>query len=139
MNCEICGTPIRGEPQLVLTDSAKLWVCNVHARLGTVIKETIAKAGVAAPSSAPKPPLIPKFDIIEEELQLREDFGTAIKKAREKMGLTQEELALKINERASLIRHLETGKMKPTDALATKLERFLKIELYGASEEDLEV
>ena len=139
MNCEICGMLIRGDPQLVITDSAKLWVCNVHAKLGTPIKETVAKARTVGSSPAARPPLIPKFDIIEEELQLKEDFGTVIKEARERMGLTQEQLALKINERASLIRHLETGKMKPTDTLAGKLERFLKVDLYGASEEDFGV
>jgi putative transcription factor len=137
LSCEICGNPIRGVPQVVLVDGAKLRVCNNDAKLGTAIKETVRPQGFV-----PRPvnsPLFPKFDIIEEELELREDFGTAIKSAREKMGLSQDQLAAKINERASLIRHLETGKMKPDDVLATKLERFLKIDLYGAADRDLEV
>ena len=137
MNCEICGNPIKGEPQAILVDGAKLRVCNNDAKLGTAIKETPRPQGLV-----PKPvhsPLIPKFDIIEEELELREDFGMAIKSAREKMGLSQDQLAAKINEKASLIRHLETEKLKPDDMLAMKLERFLKISLYGAADSDLEV
>ena len=137
MNCEICGNPVKGEPRVVLVDGAKLSVCSNDAKLGTIIKETAHHQGFV-----PRPvnsPLIPKFDIVEEYLELREDFGMAIKNAREKMGLSQDQLAAKINERASLIRHLETGKMKPDDVLATKLERFLKIDLYGAADSDLEV
>jgi len=137
LNCEICGNPIRGEPQVILVDGAKLRVCSNDVRLGTVVKETVRPQGLV-PKSV-HGPLIPKFDIIEEELELREDFGMTIKSAREKMGLSQDQLAAKINEKASLIRHLETGKLKPDDMLATKLERFLKIDLYGAADSDLEV
>lgn len=136
MNCEICGNPIRGELQVILIDGAKLRVCSNDAKLGTPIKETVQQSGFVPRRVSS--PLIPKFDILEDELELREDFGVAIKNAREKMGLSQDQLAAKINERASLIRHLETGKMKPDDMLAKKLERFLKINLYVAAD-DVEV
>jgi ribosome-binding protein aMBF1 (putative translation factor) len=46
------------------------------------------------------------------------------------MGLSQEDLGRKINEKPSVISHLETGSMKPSDALARKLEHALKIELF---------
>ena len=137
MNCEICGNPIIGVSQVVLVDGAKLRVCNNDAKLGTAVKETVRPQGFVP--RAINSPLIPKFDIIEGELELRDDFGTAVKSAREKMGLSQDQLAAKINERASLIRHVETGKMRPDGVLATKLERFLKIDLYGAADSDLEV
>lgn len=50
-------------------------------------------------------------------------------------GLSQEELGMKINEKPSVIHHLETGSMKPSDALARKLEHYLKIQLFIPSEE----
>ncbi len=137
LNCEICGNPIKGASQVVLVDGAKLRVCGDHAKLGTVIKETVQHQGFVP--RRVNSPSIPKFDVVEEYLELRDDFGMVIKSAREKMGLSQDQLAAKINERVSLIRHLETGKMKPDDVLATKLERFLKIDLYGAANSDLEV
>jgi putative transcription factor len=42
---------------------------------------------------------------------------------------------MKINEKTSVISHLETGSMKPDDALARKLEHFLKIQLFIPTEE----
>ncbi len=58
-----------------------------------------------------------------------------IKTARESLGLSQEELGMKINEKPSVISHLETGSMKPEDSLARKLEHFLKIQLFIPTEE----
>lgn len=126
---------IRGEPQTVLIEGALMRVCGNCAKLGTKITQTVPKPFVVAtrPLGAP---LIPKVDIVEDELILRDDFGTAIKEAREEMGLTQDEFARRLNERVSLIKHLETGKIKPDDMLAAKLERFLKIDLYVSAEYD---
>jgi len=55
------------------------------------------------------------------------DYATKIRSAREKLGLTVEDLGKKINEKASVLRHVETGKVAPTNQLANKLERVLKI------------
>ena len=49
--------------------------------------------------------------------------------AREKLALTHEELGKKINEKASVLRNLEAGKMEPNNQLASKLEHMLKIKL----------
>lgn len=67
-------------------------------------------------------------------MELRRDFNILIKSAREKMGLSQEELGRKINEKPSLIKHLETGTLKPNDVLTRKVERFLKIQLLVPDE-----
>ena len=126
--------PIRGEPQTVLIEGASMKVDSNCAKLGTKIAETVPKPSTV--TARPLAPLIPKVDFVEDELVLRDDFGTAIKEAREEMGLTQDEFAMKLNERVSVIRHLETGKIKPDDMLAAKLERFLKIDLYVSPEYD---
>ena len=44
---------------------------------------------------------------------------------------------MKINEKPSVISHLEAGSIKPTDALARKLEHFLKIELFVPAEDEI--
>lgn len=70
-----------------------------------------------------------------EEMVLREDYSKVIKNARELLGIKQDELGMKINEKPSVISHLEAGSIKPTDALARKLEHFLKIELFVPAED----
>ena len=69
------------------------------------------------------------FDLNESDFEIAEDFFTLMRKAREQRNLSQEELGLKINEKSSVIRTLESGKLKPTDTLAKKIERFLKIKI----------
>lgn len=81
------------------------------------------------------PPPSPAFAYSEEDLILREDYSRIIKDARETLGITQEDLGRKINEKPSMIGHLENGSMKPDDVLAKKLEHFLKIQLFVPFEE----
>jgi putative transcription factor len=76
------------------------------------------------------------FDDIEE---LAQDFDDQIRQGRERAGLSQEDLAQDLNEKASLIRKLEQGEMLPTDEMQTKLERTLDIDLSaGGSTDDSE-
>lgn len=76
------------------------------------------------------------FDDIDE---LSQDFDQQIRQAREQAGLSQEDLAKDLNEKASLIRKLEQGEMLPTDDMQTKLERTLDIDLTaGGSTSDTE-
>jgi putative transcription factor len=73
-----------------------------------------------------------------EELELKEDYYKVIKQAREKLGLSQEALGRKINEKPSVIKLLESGKLKPDNMLARKLEHALKVQLLvPAVEEEL--
>ena len=58
--------------------------------------------------------------------ELTEDYPNKIRVAREKLRLTHEELGKKINEKASVLRNLETGKMAPNNQFASKLEHMLK-------------
>jgi putative transcription factor len=52
------------------------------------------------------------------------------------MGLSHEELGKKINEKASVLSKLETGKMTPNNILVTKLEHALKIKLLVPIKEE---
>jgi putative transcription factor len=52
------------------------------------------------------------------------------------MGLSHEELGKKINEKASVLSKLETGKMAPNNILVTKLEHALKIKLLVPIKEE---
>ncbi len=77
--------------------------------------------------------LVAKVEITQE---LVEGYPTLIRVAREKLGYTHEDLGLKINERASVLKHVELGKMEPNNLLVSKLERVLKITLLVPIEEE---
>jgi putative transcription factor len=80
-----------------------------------------------------KKPQAPKVDT---SLELVENFDLKIRQAREKLGLSHEELGKRINEKVSLLRKIETGKMTPDNRLATMLEHALKIKLIVPAKEE---
>ncbi len=61
--------------------------------------------------------------------EIATDYDDQIRRAREREGLSQSELANKLNEKASLIRKLERGETLPSDSVQSKLERFFDISL----------
>jgi putative transcription factor len=80
-----------------------------------------------------------KKDMFDDMDELAGDYDDRIREAREAEGLTQEELANQLNEKASLIRKLERGDILPSDDVKTKLEKKLEITLTeGADVDDTE-
>jgi putative transcription factor len=76
------------------------------------------------------------FDEMDE---IAQDYDERIRSAREQSGLSQEELAKQLNEKASLIRKLEHGDTLPSDDVQRKLEKALDIDLSaGGSTDDAE-
>jgi putative transcription factor len=71
---------------------------------------------------------------LSDATMLTPDFAGLIRDARMKMGLTHEQLGMKMNEKAQLLRMLETGGLKPDEMFAKKLERYLGIKLYVSPE-----
>ncbi|MDR2707964.1 MAG: multiprotein bridging factor aMBF1 [Nitrososphaerota archaeon] len=163
MRCEVCGRKIHADPIRVNIEGAKLTVCAECAKHGKLIypdEERSApkspflivssgsSSGVgsaAAPSTGAakpkKPPqlvqkkrnLVAKVEITQE---LVEGYAALIRVTREKLGYSHEELGLKISERASVLKHVELGKMVPNDLLVNKLEHTLKIKLLVPIEEE---
>lgn len=73
---------------------------------------------------------IRKHDLLPvEELDYVEDFHVRIKNARERLGLTQEDLASMLNERLTVIKKIEQGEVRPTLELARKIEKMLNIQI----------
>ena len=103
-------------------------VCDKCSKLGKSVtckkKPVIAKTGF-------------NFGVKSEgldELYIREDYYKVIKEARERLGLTQEELGRKLGEKSSVISKLETGKLKPSIPLARKIEHVLKVKIIEEEE-----
>ena len=74
----------------------------------------------------------------EEVEVITKDYSSRIKNTREKLGIKQEDLARKINEKESLIHKIESGRIKPNMAVAKKLESALKIRLVETYIENAE-
>jgi len=66
---------------------------------------------------------------VDTSQEIVEDYAEAIRQAREKLGLSHEDLGQKISEKESVLKKIETGKITPNDLLISKLEHTLKIKL----------
>ena len=73
--------------------------------------------------------------IAGSELEIDPDYNVIVRRARERMGLTQEALGRAINEKPSVISHVESKKLKPDPILARKLMHHLRINLLVPSSE----
>jgi putative transcription factor len=133
MNCEICGKKIEGKGKKILIDGSLLHVCAYCASLGD---REVRNSAVKYKDREQKfASTIKTFEKNEDEMDIVQDFPTLIKQARERMGLSQDALAHKINEKVSVIKLIETGRLKPSILLAKKIERALKINLFTRIEE----
>lgn len=120
MDCDICGKISVNRKALI--EGAILNVCDKCIELGVEIG---------------------KKEKVVEESRDDEAFGVIIldcayriKARREIIGLSQKELAFKINEKESVIHLIESGKLVPTFDSARKLERFLGITLIVKEEDN---
>jgi len=60
---------------------------------------------------------------------LVEDYGARIHKAREAKGWTHEFLGNKVQARVPELKHIEAGKLRPSDDVARRMQKELGIEL----------
>ena len=72
------------------------------------------------------------FSDMPEELV--EDYGARVRSARQKLGLSLEDVGKQINERVSDLSKLESGSYHPPDTLVRKLEKFFSIKLMEKPE-----
>jgi len=134
LRCEVCGHKIFGKPYRVIIEGAKLTVCSQCSKHGTIVWEESPPKPIIPKPKATLKPLKPQSKkpteiTMETSLELVEDFDIKIRQAREKRGLSHEELGKKINQKVSLLKKIETKRMTPDNKLAAKLEHVLKIKL----------
>lgn len=140
MRCEVCGRKIFGKPHRVIIEGAKMTVCGKCAKLGSGTWEEKRKSVFPKPAIRPFKQAIPTKPVqakqssqqdLEPPLDLVEDFAVKIRKAREKLGLSHEELGRRLSEKVSVLKKIESGKMTPDMKLVVKLEHALKIKLLA--------
>lgn len=146
LNCDICGRQIQGRPNRVVVEGAKMTTCNACATLGTPYKEP-KPIPLTTPILGPRPmpvvvsrplpskPADKRVPREVQELDIADNYPQIIQKARTKHGLSQEDLAMKVKERLSVIRKIELGKMMPNMRLVKELEHVLRIKLLVLTSE----
>lgn len=138
MVCEMCGK--NGPTKPVFVEGTRLNVCPSCARFGDDAKAA-GKSGAPAPSAT----------VIEERLQRRErrmqskdiyastqsielvdNYGALIRKARTQKGMDQEQFAASISEKKGIIAKIEANDLIPDEKLTKKIEKALEIKLTEA-------
>ncbi len=122
-----------GKPFKTMIDRARMITCKACAKLGSAYREPLPARSLRSPAASirsaqvlPKKTPAPALTVT---LEVAEDSGRRVRSAREKAGLSHEDLGRKIREKVSVLRKIESGKMIPDHVLAGKLARALKIEL----------
>ncbi|WP_336037557.1 multiprotein bridging factor aMBF1 [Halobacterium yunchengense] len=154
VQCEMCGKEVPN-PKTVKVEGAELEVCGDCADFGTEVQtesssttstkySTSSSSGSSGSSSSASGGGSSggrrRRDMFDEMEELAGDYDQRIRSAREGEGLSQEELAKELNEKASVIRKLERGDSLPSDDVREKLERRLGISLTesGGGADDTE-
>jgi putative transcription factor len=141
VRCEVCGRKIHSSPIRAEIEGAKLTVCIECSKHGKIIRDEEMEFGRKTSKKPLTPiPFIQKKKKAQARVEITQEivegYDAKIRQAREKLGLSHEELGKKINEKASVLSKLETGKMTPNNLLVTKLEHALKIKLLVPIKEE---
>lgn len=153
-SCELCGRNMKGHGRNVEIEGARMNVCPQCASKFASPSAASGRQGSSAPkirpswvdrpkshppSSARRPSAPPqrtrpkpKGGTLLDDMMLIEDYAKKIQAARQKMKLSQEELAQKVGERISTLQAIEAGRLKPTRKTIRGLERELEISLLEA-------
>src|SRR5660397_177153 len=123
MECEICGTDIKGNSIRVIVEGTVLDVCSKCAHYGKPQNKWTPVSRKMAPTERVIVTHRPKRDAFDKrEDEILPDYAQVIKKARESQGLTVEDLASKMMEKATVIRKIERAEIVPEDTVRKKLE-----------------
>ena len=131
MPCEMCGKAYSGcRPAMI--DGVKMLLCPECMKYGTALKPSsqgsIRSNKPSLPGQIPRPRA--QKDVFKQMgKDLVSNWSKVIQEAREKKGLTREELGFRIGERTVTISKLENGDLRPADKMIEKLEKELGIKL----------
>jgi len=122
----VCGKEIKGKGFKVIIEGSEVTVCARCRDLGVAkpvsrVSQQGVKKVILKKKSTPS-----RIEFTEE---LLDNYHLIIKREREKRGWSQEVLAKKIQEKASLIRKIESGEITPEPEVIEKLERLFDIKL----------
>ncbi|MFH1641810.1 MAG: multiprotein bridging factor aMBF1 [Nanoarchaeota archaeon] len=130
MICDMCGS--EGQMYQTEIEETVLTVCNNCSKYGKVINQIRESVIQQKHKTFDIPKQTPKKELM---FIVVSDASQKVKLKRESLSIKQEDFAKTINEKVSVIHHIETGKLTPSIALARKLEKALGIILVEQHEE----
>ena len=152
--CEMCGAE-KSSLTTTKVEGAELDLCDDCSDFGTEVKTQssssastkystssggssggASSSGGSGGSGGASGGSSRRRDMFDQMDEIASDYDTRIRQAREHEGLSQEELAKELNEKASLIRKLERSDTLPSDTIKQKLERRLDISLSEGGDDD---
>ena len=150
--CEMCGAE-KSSLTTTKVEGAELQLCGDCKDFGTEVrtessgssstkystsssgKSSSSSSNSSGSSGSSSSSSRRRRDMFDDMEELATDYDQRIRGAREQTGMSQEDLANKLNEKASLIRKLERGDILPSDSVQKKLERELDISLTEGSDD----
>jgi len=135
MICEMCGKDVTFCKKVTI-EGVHLEVCSECAKFGKEQQKPKEPA-----DAAPKPVIVQRLEVREKRSKPRDvlekvemddvvdDYPARIRNARSKAGMSQKDLAMKINEKLTVLSKVEVGQMRPDDRMVAKLEKELGIKL----------
>ncbi len=140
MICELCGSDVP-RTKLVMVESAAMNACPKCEKFASSGAVKTKEGKVMLPSVADRlgsrERRMRQRDVLTHgEKELVFDYHHRVRKGRQKMSMSQDELAKSLNEKKSIIVKIENGDIRPTDKLIAKLERALDITLKDYLETD---
>jgi len=127
--CEMCGH--LGNVTKAIVEGTLLDLCDHCVRFGDVVavkqppQEVVSKRLDFLYNRRYLSTPIPKI----EEYVIHPDYALRVKRARERTRKTQEDVALALAEKVTVLQKVENGNMQPSLPLAKKLEQFFKVTL----------
>jgi len=120
----------------VKVEGTMMEVCSDCARFGDEVAKKEARNAVTHPVVRQRIARISNRPVYKDVFATEDtgemlvaDYAARITAARNSKGLTKKELAMKINEKLSVVHALERGELHPDDKLVRKLEKELGISL----------
>ncbi|MCW3978350.1 MAG: multiprotein bridging factor aMBF1 [Candidatus Bathyarchaeota archaeon] len=132
MRCEVCGSEIREQPYYRIIEGGRMTVCGRCARFGSADWDPNR---VQIRTRSRPQPRRPRSEVeAAETLELVEDYGEKIRKARQKRRLSVEDFARMISEKESVVKKLEREELNPDRKLVRKIRNALNIDILEVGE-----
>ncbi|MGC8644821.1 MAG: multiprotein bridging factor aMBF1 [Thermoplasmata archaeon] len=136
MNCELCGKQTNRLFDVII-DGVHMRVCGDCLKYGKEIPRQVqprVRNVNVQPMNVPPVPRParverPRQEAGEDLEEPIEDYGKVIKKKREEMGLSQEQLAAKLQEKKNIVAKIEREEIKPDRQIAKKIEKVMGIKV----------
>ena len=131
-SCEMCGKEFSSLRRAII-EGTTMSVCGGCVKFGVeqagAATEVTGRSRVtqAVEKRAVRGRTRDIYESMQEELV--EDYGERVRNARNRKGMTLEQLGERLKERVSELAKVEAGTYHPTDTLVAKLERELGIKL----------